>query len=95
MISIHWSAPARRDLANIDDFYAKRNPEFAAELGRKIIAAAAFLSENPRVGSIVGLSNWRKWRIGGTHYLLLFRVDGRTLRILRVQHDKQNWFDLT
>lgn len=91
MTSIKWSAHAREDLAHIDDYYHREDPEFATHIGREAIRAARFLLSSPEAGPRIGWRDWRKWAVPGTSYVLLYRREGSVIHIQRVRHNRENW----
>jgi toxin ParE1/3/4 len=90
MIPIRWSREAQADIASIDDHYHRLNPGYADRIGRQAVKAAQFLANNPEAGQRVS-ARTRKWRVGGTPYLLFYRVDGTHLRIVRLMHAARDW----
>jgi len=87
-----WAIPAQTDLARIDDFYRAVAPEFAERLGRAAIGAARFLAGHPHAGPVL-LEPVRKWRIPTFDYVLLYRVTGDGIEILRMHHAREAWRD--
>ncbi len=91
MKTIIWSRSARDDLAGIDGYYRQLNPLFAAKVGRLAIRAALLLAEYPDAGERLDGHGRRRWLVANTPYLLLYRVVGNELRIIRVMHHAQDW----
>ena len=85
-----WSAPARADLADIDDYYHDLAPDYARRVGRIALAAAQFLAEHPKAGPSLA-DGRRKWRVAQTPYVLIYRPVPGGVRILRVQHGSSDW----
>jgi toxin ParE1/3/4 len=85
-----WTAPARADLASIDDHLAVSDPGFADQVGRAAIEAGQFLAEFPFAGEEV-LPDHRRWHVRRTPYILFYRVLADSVEIVRVRHEKQNW----
>ena len=85
-----WLGSALADLAGIDDFYAAISPEHADRVGRAAVRAARFLAEHPRAGPVVK-GVFRKWRVPGTDYILVYRVHADGVEIMRVHHGHENW----
>ena len=86
-----WSAPAKADLAAIHDHYRDSAPEHAFTIVALTVRAARLLAERPKLGPVVEDSEYRKWRIAKTKHILIYRIDGQTLRISRVVHSAQDW----
>lgn len=91
MKAIRWSREARADLAEIDAYFRPLNPDYAAQIGRKAIAASRFLAVHPGAGVMLPDRTIRKWRVQGTPYLLLYREDDGQLRIVRIVHAARDW----
>lgn len=91
MIAVKWSFRAQRDLAGIDDYYHPLDPDHAARAGNMAIAAARFLTHHPEAVEAIPETGLRKWRVGRTPYILLYRVQGQTLRIVRLVHAARDW----
>jgi toxin ParE1/3/4 len=90
VIEVEWTEAAQADLAGIDAHLAAMDPEFAASLGIAAIRATRFLAQWPKSGSPVA-GGKRKKRVRGTPYVLLYRLRGERLQILRVRHVRENW----
>ena len=85
-----WAPLAQADLARIDDFNIRHDPDFADRVGRLAIAAGNFLTEFPAAGPIVD-RNERKWRVPETDYILIYRIVPEGIDILRVYHTREDW----
>ena len=85
-----WTKLAQADFARIDDFYQDLNAEFADRLGHAALVASRFLAENPRAGAVLE-EEVRKWRITSFEYVLLYRIVGNGIEVLRMHHARQNW----
>lgn len=91
MRRLSWSHSARRDLEAIESRWISERPDFVAELFAAARESIDFLGETPGAGSPVGSTKLRKWRIGRTPYLMLYRFTRDAVLVLRVYHDHQNW----
>jgi toxin ParE1/3/4 len=85
-----WTIPARADLATADSYHRQIDPDFAYRLGHAAIAASQVLADNPRIGPVFG-GTTRKWRIRQTNYLLIYRIVGNRIEIVRMHHAHENW----
>ena len=88
---VRWSLLAQADLAGIDDYYHRLSVGFASRVGTEAIDAALFLADHPEAGQAVPGSPYRKWRVRKTPYILFYRFDGTTLRVVRLIHASRNW----
>jgi plasmid stabilization system protein ParE len=91
MMRIVWTPPATGDLETIDDYWADHSAGSAEQVALKIEAAAAFLADFPKAGASLESGLARKWRVGATPYLLVYRIIGDRIEILRVYHERMNW----
>lgn len=89
-LRLDWSKAARADLLEILDYISDDNPAAAERLIAEIEAKASRLPERPDL--------YRKGRAAGTremvvrpNYLVVYTVDERAVRVLRVLHAAQNW----
>ena len=90
MIEIRWATLASRDLERIDVWYRAIDPDLAAKMVSRILAATRLLREHPRAGAIELYGTRRKRRAAGTQYNLFYRVAGDHVRILRVLHSARD-----
>ena len=89
-LQLEWSRAARADLLAILEYISDDNPDAAERLIAEIEAKASRLPERPEL--------YRKGRAPGTremvvrpNYLVVYAVDERVVRILRVLHAAQKW----
>ena len=96
MPELRWTSLARRDLRRIDTYLTtEASPEVAERILVTILDKADLLRRFPEAGPIVSVSDFRSLRIGGTPYLLAYRVTPRGVDILRLSHERQNWREPT
>ncbi|HEV2356087.1 MAG TPA: type II toxin-antitoxin system RelE/ParE family toxin [bacterium] len=92
-MKIRWLAEAVGDLTAIRAYIARDNPAAAAEVARRIRDAVGMLADYPGAGRPGRVPETRELVIGGTPYLLPYRVQGDAVEILRVLHSAQQWPD--
>ena len=88
---IVWAPSARSDLARIDLYYSELDLEFANRTARNAVAAAKFLHANPHAGPKIDGTAYRKWPVPETPFLLIYRPEKGTIRVLRVRHAREDW----
>jgi plasmid stabilization system protein ParE len=93
-VRIIWSGPAKADLAAIHEYYRDSAPDHAFTVAALAVRAGRLLAERPKLGHAVADTDHREWRIGKTHYFLIYRVEGQRLHISRVVHASQDWHKL-
>ena len=91
MMQLIWSPRAQLDLQLIDDQLFAEDPDFADRVALASVYSARFLLDWPNAGSIVGDDGHRKWPIKKTPYILIYKVAGQNVHILRVYHERQDW----
>jgi toxin ParE1/3/4 len=87
-----WTTLAFADLQEIYGYLNERNPGVAIKmvtLIRKIVTSQ--LTNSPFMGRSGRVQGTREIVIPHTPYLLIYRVVGDTLQILRVLHGAQEW----
>ena len=94
MKRVIWADSALIDLARIDDWYADRNPDFAALVGDAAVAAGRFLLDFPNAGSAFEGQYLRKWPVPGTDYRLFYRPIRTGIEIVRIRHAREDWRDV-
>jgi toxin ParE1/3/4 len=90
-MKIRWVSLALADLAEAADFISKDNPEAARKMVRRIWEAANLLAEHPDAGRAGRVPGTRELIVGGTHFILPYRVKDNTVQILRVLHSARKW----
>jgi toxin ParE1/3/4 len=90
MHTLEWRPKASADLLAIVAYIAADNPAAAQELKNSIEGKVAALAEHPKL--------YRPGRIKGTrelvahpNYIVLYRIVGTVVEILRVKHAAQQW----
>jgi addiction module RelE/StbE family toxin len=85
-----WRPAARADRKRITDYIAEDNPKAAIELGDTLIEKAGLLGDNPMQGRIGRVKGTREL-VAHPNYILIYRVVGTTVEVLRVKHAAQKW----
>jgi len=88
-VEVVWSALARACLQQIRAYVAKDKPEAAARLATRIVAVVEALREHPYLGRAGAEPGIRELVIGGTPYLVLYRVQRRRVTISTTWHGAQ------
>src|SRR3546814_9892740 len=90
MSRIVWTPLANGDLEAIDDYLAAYSIESAEEVAAKIEAAASFLLTVPHAGTPLDSQKARKWPVGSTPYLLVYRPAADHIQILPVYQARKS-----
>jgi addiction module RelE/StbE family toxin len=90
---LKWSAFALADRTTIFDYIEADNPRAAAAIDERIRARIMGLAQFPEMGRPGRIEGTRELVISGTPYIAAYRIDGETVRILRVLHGALHWPD--
>jgi toxin ParE1/3/4 len=86
-----WTPRARRARAAAIDYIARDKPETAlAQLG-EIEQQTKLLPDHPALGRPGRLAGTRELVISRTPFILVYRIDGESVRILHFLHGAQQW----
>jgi len=86
-----WSAQAIEDRLGIFDYIASDSGHAALEVDEAIEARVNALLAMPRSGRPGRLANTREAVIGGTPYIVVYKVSDAELHVIRVLHSAQQW----
>jgi toxin ParE1/3/4 len=89
-----WSPKAIDDLASLRAYIEQDNPKAAQRIALHIIHdIAALLPNSPEMGRPGRVPGTRELVIPKTPFIMPYRVQGRTIEILRVYHGARRWPD--
>jgi toxin ParE1/3/4 len=88
---IKWVRLAWVDFEEAVSFIATDHPAAARKMARRIREAVRLLAEHPGAGRAGRVPGTRELVIGGTPYILPYRVKDNTVQILRVLHASRKW----
>jgi toxin ParE1/3/4 len=88
-VEIVWSPLARLRLQEIRSYVAKDKPEAAERLAIRIAAVVEVLRDHPRLGRAGAEPGVRELVIGGTPYLVLYRLQRDRITINTIWHGAQ------
>lgn len=92
MHSIEWTELALDDLRAIDAWLTDHaHPEIALRTLTSIRARSRFLERFPRGGRPFG-TECRVLRVTDTAYLILYRIEDDAVQVLRIRHEREDWF---
>ena len=90
-MAVNWSAEAKRDLADIVDYYEDRSPEYARALVRQIYESVGRLEQFPQMGRYVpelSLKSFRELIVA--EYRGVYLVSNEEVDILVIAHSRQD-----
>ncbi len=88
-VEIVWSVLARTRLREIHAYVARDKPDAAERLAIRIVAMVEALRKHPHLGRVGAEPEIREMVIGGTPYIVLYRVQGRRVIISTIWHAAQ------
>ena len=86
-----WSRQAEDDAASIVEFIARDKPGAAIEIGDAIEEHARRLRDFPKSGRRGRVKGTRELVVAGSPFILVYRILGDTIGIVRVLHGAQQW----
>ena len=89
-LEIVWSPLALLRVKEIRSFVAMDKPEAAERLAIRIVAAVEALRDYPNLGRRGSKRGTRELVIGGTPYVIIYKVSGERIIILTVWHGAQS-----
>ena len=89
-VEIVWSALARARLREIRAYVARDKPKAAERLAMRIVAVVEALRNHPYLGRAGAERGIRELVIGGTPYIVLYRVQSRRVTIDTIWHGAQS-----
>jgi plasmid stabilization system protein ParE len=88
---LKWSGKALDDIERLYDFLAKVNKSAAAQTALSLVAAAARLIENPRIGeSLDEFAPLEVRRILVGRYEIRYQVESDNIYVLRLWHTRED-----
>lgn len=85
-----WKQTAIDDRRSITAYIAQDNPRAAVELGDLLIQQAGLLDQHPTMGRVGRVKGTREL-VAHPNYILIYRIVGQVVEVLRVKHAAQKW----
>jgi toxin ParE1/3/4 len=90
-VRVRWLRAALANLEAEADYIAEDNPAAADRLVQRIMRAVNLLGKNPAMGRPGRVSGTRELVVGGTPYVVPYRVRANAVEVLRVFHAARKW----
>ncbi len=90
MADVVWTEPAALALDEIAEYIAQDDPEAAERMVMRTIERVAGLAFHPLQGRVGRVEGARELVIGGTAYIVAYRVR-EGVEVLAVIHSAQRW----
>ena len=85
---IIWAPEARRQIHEIWHYIALDNPQAADRMLTRLVTAVERLTYFPHLGK-PGREGSRELVVAGTHFIVIYRVEGEEIKIGTVVHGAQ------
>jgi len=92
-MKIRWLDLAVDDLAEIADYIAHDNPNAAKRIVSCLWSAVRSLATQPEIGRPGRVFGTRELIVGGTPFIVAYRIIKSQIHILRVLHSARRWPD--
>jgi toxin ParE1/3/4 len=89
-LEVVWSPLALARLREIRAYVARDKPDAAARLAIRIVVLVEALKEHPYLGRMGSEPGVRELVVGGTPYLVFYRVGAKRITITTVWHGAQS-----
>jgi toxin ParE1/3/4 len=90
-LKLRWTRLALTDFLEAQEYIAKDNPLAAQAIAQRIDEAARELLIHPSIGRLGQLDGTRERVVSRTPYLIVYRVAGDEIELLRVWHGRRDW----
>lgn len=90
-MKVVWTKRAVNDIHQVREHIRFDNPPAAARTGERLESAASNLAQYPEMGRNGEIPGTRELVIPGLPYIVVYRVQGDRVQILRIFHSKQKW----
>jgi len=90
-MQIRWLDEAVLDLKKLRHYIQQDKPQAAALVAKRIYEAVDLLEQQPGLGGPGRVPHTRELIIGGTPYIISYRVKREKIEILRVLHSSMLW----
>jgi addiction module RelE/StbE family toxin len=89
--TLRWTRRAVRRLDQIGNHIAQDDPEAAARVVARIVAAVDNLTSHPAMGRVGRIKGTREFVFADIPYIVAYRVIPGVVEILTVIHGAQRW----
>ncbi|PRH88901.1 type II toxin-antitoxin system mRNA interferase toxin, RelE/StbE family [Labrys okinawensis] len=90
-MQVRWTTPALSDIEHIHAWHKPHSEHDAAKLVSRLRERAESLAALPKQGRPGRVAGTRELTVSGTSYLILYRLRGDYVDLLRVLHTRQQW----
>jgi addiction module RelE/StbE family toxin len=88
---VRWTTPAAEDLYNIVGHIRRDNPDAATDVAQSLYDGCGTLRKFPHLGRKGRIEGTRDLVFSGLPYIVVYRIQGQTVEIMRIYHGAQDW----
>jgi len=88
---VRWTSPATEDLYRIVRRIQQDNPSAALRVGERLYDGCSGLANFPSLGRTGRIAGTRELVISGLPYIIVYRIQGTFVEIVRIYHRAQDW----
>jgi toxin ParE1/3/4 len=92
-MAVRWLKKALRNLEQVHQYIAVDDPEAAIQAVLRIQSAVQQLELFPMMGKVGRVEGTRELVIPGTSFIVIYRVQGKGVQILRILHGSKKYPD--
>ncbi|RLB80335.1 MAG: type II toxin-antitoxin system RelE/ParE family toxin [Deltaproteobacteria bacterium] len=92
-MNVRWLKLADKDLDKIENYIMRDNSSAATRVVLRIVKAVEMLAEHPGIGRPGRVEGTKELVIPNMPYIVPYRIKNKTVQILRVLHQAQQWPD--
>lgn len=90
-MSIRWLPQAQRNRLEQLDYIAQDNPLAAINQDQEIERQISMLLTHPKMGRPGRVTGTRELVISSTPFVVIYRLQGQSIEVLRLLHSAQQW----
>jgi toxin ParE1/3/4 len=90
---VRWTRRSIRSLEALAEYIAKDRPSAAARMVERIRDTVDHLAENPDLGRVGRVPGTRELIVGGTPFIVPYRIREDVIEIISIFHAARRWPD--
>lgn len=88
---LRWTLSAAADMQQISDYLKEHHPRYRQPTMRKLYERIRSLKQRPHLGKRGRVEGTRELLLLPLPYIIVYRLSGQTVEILRIYHGAQEW----
>lgn len=88
---VRFLAAAKRDLDRITAYISRENPATARRVRGTVLSRLQQLADHPESDPVGRVADTRELVAGRYPYILIYRIRGAEIQVLRVLHGARQW----